>query len=133
MQHLFDIYKQYIYNINQLKGGNIMYSNKRDYFYITDLCLITNIKEINENNNKYTKYIYNKVEKKIVYYKNQKYIDIETNEKYSTNYNNIGDKFINVGNIIPFTTYLKNKRVKYNINDIKNKKKVKELYKKINE
>lgn len=110
-----------------------MYSNKKDYFYITDLCLITDIKEIEDNNNKYTQYVYNKIEKKIVYYKNKNYIDIETNEKYTTKYNNIGDKFIKTGSIVPFTAYLKNKRVNYNINDIKNKKKVKELYKKINE
>lgn len=119
-----------MYNINQFKGGNIMQNNKKDIFYIADLCIITDIKEINnQNNNLYTRYYYDFIDKKIVYSKGKNYIDIETNQKYTTKYNNIGDEFIKIGSIIAFSDFLKSNRIQYNKNDIKNKKKVKELYK----
>lgn len=102
---------------------------KKDIFYITDLCLVTDTKTIVDKNNKsYTKYIYKFIDKKIVYCKGKNYIDIETNKKYTTSYNNIGDEFIKIGNIIPFSAFLKANKINYNNNDIKNKKRVKELY-----
>lgn len=107
-----------------------MQNNKKDIFYIADLCIITDIKEINnQNNNLYTRYYYDFIDKKIVYSKGKNYIDIETNQKYTTKYNNIGDEFIKIGSIIAFSDFLKSNRIQYNKNDIKNKKKVKELYK----
>lgn len=103
--------------------------NKKDIFYIADLCLITNIKEITDENNKtYTRYYYDFIDKKIVYSKGKNYIDIETNKKYSTSYNDIGDEFIKIGSIIAFSAFLKSKRIPYEKNDIKSKKKVRELY-----
>lgn len=109
-------------------------NNNKDIFFIADLCQITSIKKNKDKNNKeYIKYIYKKIDKKIVYYKNNNYTDIETNEKYTTEYNKIDDKFIKIGNIIPFSSFLKSNRIKYKNNDIKNKKKVKELYNKYKE
>lgn len=102
--------------------------NKKDIFYIADLCLIKDIKEITNNNKTYTRYYYDFIDKKIVYSKGKNYIDIETNKKYSTSYNNIGDQFIKIGSVIAFSAFLKSKRIPYETKDIKKKKKVKELY-----
>ncbi len=108
-----------------------MPKNNKDTFLIADLCVITNIKEItNKDKKNYTRYYYNTIDKKIVYLKKDDYIDIETNKKYNTNYNNIGDKFIKIGSIIPFSSFLKINKIDYQIKDIKSKKKVKELYNK---
>ena len=108
-----------------------MLNNKKDLFYIADLCKINKIKQItDEKKHTYTRYYYNLIGKKIVYIKKNNYIDIETNEKYTTSYKNKGDKFIRIGSIIPFSDYLRTNRIQYNNNDIKNKQKVKELYNK---
>ena len=100
--------------------------NKKDLFFITDLCQITKITNLSSTNGK-TKYSYKPIKKVITYYKNKKYFDIETNQNYKITYQKIGDIFIKEP-ITPFSVYLKTNRIKYNNNEIRSKKKVKELY-----
>lgn len=103
--------------------------SKKELFYIADLCIITNMKETtNENNQVYTRYYYKTIKKILVYPKKNFYIDIETKQKYTTSYENKNDKFIKMGSILPFSSYLKSKRIQYNNSDINNKNKVKTLY-----
>lgn len=100
----------------------------KDLFVIGDLCLITDSKDMKHKNGKVlTRYLYKLIGKKVFYFQNGKYIDIENNKVYDTNFNAVGNYFINIGSIVPFTSFLDENKVRYNSNNL-NKKLVRELY-----
>ena len=78
-------------------------------FIIADLCIVTELNHMNDY--KITSCHYQPIESKVFYHKNNKYTDIDTNIVYTTSYEKIGDKFIDIGSIIPFNIFLKERKI----------------------
>jgi len=100
----------------------------RDLFCVANLCRVTHSESvIHTDGCEYKRYCYEDVDKKIFYYKNKQYIDIDTNKSYTTSYEDVGNHFVNVNSIIPFEQFLKENRIIVT-NDNLTKKRVKEIY-----
>ena len=102
---------------------------KKDIFFVGELCRVVNVKKLN---NGFSEIYTEPIKNGVFFFKDDKYIDIDTNISYTSDVYADTKYFIKTSSLIPWIDYLKQHKINYD-NSNMGKQHVKYLYKKIND
>lgn len=102
---------------------------KKDLFFVGQLCKVIKVENLS---NGFSKIHTKPVKNSVFFFKDNKYIDIDTNIVYTSDVDVNTDFFVKTSSLIPWKDYLKQHKINYD-NSTMGKQNIKFLYKKIND